>query len=83
MRTLDNAPRRSGKDANTGTVSEVRLLLVGSAVTAVSVATLPPPQRGADHTPLPGTVTLVGSLQSELGCPGDWQPDATPPICSR
>ncbi|MFL6027638.1 MAG: alpha-amylase family glycosyl hydrolase, partial [Friedmanniella sp.] len=23
------------------------------------------------------TVTLAGSLQSELGCPGDWQPDCT------
>ena len=23
----------------------------------------------------PGSVTLVGSLQDELGCPGDWQPD--------
>jgi pullulanase-type alpha-1,6-glucosidase len=23
----------------------------------------------------PGTVALVGSLQSELGCPGDWQPE--------
>ncbi len=29
----------------------------------------------ADHTPTPRTVTLVGSMQSELGCPGDWQPD--------
>jgi pullulanase-type alpha-1,6-glucosidase len=29
----------------------------------------------ADHTPLPSSVTLVGSLQSELGCPGDWQPE--------
>ncbi|CAA9504525.1 MAG: GH13_13 / GH13_37 / GH13_32 / GH13 / GH13_ 14 / GH13_11 [uncultured Solirubrobacteraceae bacterium] len=28
----------------------------------------------ADHTPVPGSVTLVGALQSELGCPGDWQP---------
>jgi glycosidase len=28
----------------------------------------------ADHTPLPTTVTLAGSLQSELGCPGDWDP---------
>ncbi|MGW5239448.1 pullulanase-type alpha-1,6-glucosidase [Monashia sp. NPDC004114] len=27
--------------------------------------------RAAD----PRTVTLVGSLQDELGCPGDWQPD--------
>src|SRR3954447_26663421 len=23
----------------------------------------------------PSAVTLVGSLQSELGCPGDWQPE--------
>src|SRR5918992_4589907 len=29
----------------------------------------------ANHTPSPTTVTLVGSLQSELGCPGDWQPE--------
>jgi len=29
----------------------------------------------ASHTPLPSSVTIAGSLQSELGCPGDWQPD--------
>ncbi len=29
----------------------------------------------ADHTANPGSVALVGSLQDELGCPGDWQPD--------
>jgi pullulanase len=23
----------------------------------------------------PTTVTLVGDLQTALGCPGDWQPD--------
>ncbi len=28
----------------------------------------------AGHTPVPASVTLVGSLQSELGCPADWQP---------
>jgi glucoamylase len=27
------------------------------------------------NTPDPTSVTVVGSLQSELGCPGDWQPD--------
>jgi hypothetical protein len=32
------------------------------------------PQARADHTAAPSSVTLVGSLQSELGCPGDWQP---------
>ena len=29
---------------------------------------------GAADTPAPGSVTIAGSLQSELGCPGDWQP---------
>ena len=29
----------------------------------------------ADHTPDPTNVTVAGSLQSELGCPGDWDPD--------
>jgi pullulanase-type alpha-1,6-glucosidase len=31
----------------------------------------------AGHPPVPGTVALVGSLQSELGCPGDWQPECS------
>ena len=29
----------------------------------------------ADNTANPVGVALVGSLQSELGCPGDWQPE--------
>ncbi len=29
----------------------------------------------AAHTPAPSSVTVAGSLQEELGCPGDWQPD--------
>src|SRR5262245_12818853 len=29
----------------------------------------------ASHTPTPASVTVAGNLQSELGCPGDWQPD--------
>lgn len=31
----------------------------------------------ADHTPEPTAVTVAGSLQDELGCPGDWQPECT------
>jgi glycosidase len=31
----------------------------------------------AGHTPKPTSVTVAGSLQSELGCSGDWQPDCT------
>ncbi|MGE5464285.1 MAG: alpha-amylase family glycosyl hydrolase, partial [Syntrophothermus sp.] len=29
----------------------------------------------ASHTPAPSSVTIAGSLQSELGCSGDWQAD--------
>jgi pullulanase/glycogen debranching enzyme len=29
----------------------------------------------ADHTPDPTGVAIVSSLQDELGCPGDWQPE--------
>ncbi|WP_421734590.1 pullulanase-type alpha-1,6-glucosidase [Cellulomonas sp.] len=36
------------------------------------VAAVGTPAAAADRT-----VALVGSLQSELGCPGDWQPDCT------
>src|SRR6476620_4857369 len=45
-------------------------VLVVSLVTALAGA----PAAGA-NTPIPSTVALVGSLQSELGCPGDWQPE--------
>ncbi len=52
----------------------IRTALVGLTLAAVAATTLLPSQpAAADHTPTPATVTLVGSLQSELGCPGDWQ----------
>ncbi|MPY10168.1 pullulanase-type alpha-1,6-glucosidase [Arthrobacter bussei] len=41
------------------------------------LAILTPAPALADHTAVPGTVALVGSLQSEIGCPGDWQPECT------
>ncbi len=40
----------------------------------VLLACLPAALPAAD-TPNPTSVTVAGSLQSELGCPGDWQPD--------
>ena len=33
------------------------------------------PSAPASHTPDPTSVAIAGSLQSELGCPGDWQPE--------
>ena len=39
-----------------------------------SALTVPPAVLASD-TPDPATVTVAGDLQSELGCPGNWQPD--------
>jgi len=46
----------------------VLLAFVGAALVLLPVA-------AASHTPDPATVTIAGSLQSEAGCTGDWQPD--------
>jgi hypothetical protein len=48
--------------------------LLAPALAAGLLAALPPVAT-ADHTPAPGQVVLAGSMQSELGCSGDWQPD--------
>jgi len=42
------------------------------ALTAAGLAGAP---VRASHTPPPASVTVAGSLQSELGCSGDWQPE--------
>jgi glucoamylase len=44
------------------------LLVLGVALVLLPAAT-------ASHTQNPASVTIAGSLQSELGCPGDWQPE--------
>lgn len=45
------------------------LLIVLSAIVLIGASVF------AAHTPAPTAVTIAGSLQSELGCPSDWQPD--------
>ncbi len=54
-------------------------LLACVATLALAAAALllaqEPPAAFASHTPAPSSVTIAGSLQSELGCPGDWQPE--------
>ncbi|HEX9689401.1 MAG TPA: alpha-amylase, partial [Thermoanaerobaculia bacterium] len=49
--------------------SPLPLLLIG----VLTFVLLGPPAFAA-HTPAPTAVTVAGSLQSELGCPEDWQP---------
>lgn len=49
-----------------------RTVLLFLAFTAAVVAIA---FHQAPATAAPSSVTIAGSLQSELGCPGDWQPD--------
>ncbi|MEN8114264.1 MAG: hypothetical protein ABFS21_07735, partial [Actinomycetota bacterium] len=48
---------------------------LASIALIASVLTIAVVPAGADHTAAPASVTVAGSLQDELGCPGDWQPD--------
>lgn len=48
--------------------------LAAACVTPLTLGGLALPAF-ADHNATPGAVALVGSLQSEIGCPGDWQPE--------
>ena len=50
-------------------------LRVAAGLACLAALVVGAPAARADHTPAPSTVALVGSLQSELGCPGDWQPE--------
>src|SRR5215216_543890 len=52
-----------------------RSLVTALSLVAILVGTVGPVPVLASHTPNPSAVTIAGSLQSELGCPGDWQPE--------
>ena len=45
------------------------------ALLFVFLLLLLPSGVASEHTPDPTNVTIAGSLQAALGCPGDWQPD--------
>jgi hypothetical protein len=74
-------PVRNGRlaaERNPRSTSRRSRLLALAGVIALMAALLP---AGtvipvlASHTPQPTSVTIAGSLQSELGCSDDWQPD--------
>lgn len=50
-------------------------LLLPLVALLASVLPYQTPTVQASHTPDPTSVTIAGSLQSEAGCPGDWQPE--------
>ena len=57
---------------NVASTSSFTRVLSGALAALVVLFPFP---VAADHTPGPDSVTIAGSLQEELGCPGDWQPD--------
>ncbi|MDT0185585.1 pullulanase-type alpha-1,6-glucosidase [Microbacterium sp. ARD31] len=87
--TDDNAPYRVFHDVSAmpkGTLLEYRAALrdsSGNLSVASSYATVgdpeaePTPGGGGGGGPVtqPGAVSMPGSHNSEIGCPGDWQPD--------
>ncbi len=54
-------------------VSRVLSLIMLAAMRLAALE--PAPVARADDTPAPQTVAIPGTLQSELGCSGDWRPD--------
>jgi glycosidase len=52
----------------------VRLLVTAVSLVAILAGAGGPMPVLAEHTSNPTSVTLVGSVQSELGCGGDWDP---------
>ena len=56
-----------GSGIRLGKRRAVLLTLAGITLVLLPAAT-------ASHTPNPTAVTIAGSLQSEAGCPGDWDP---------
>jgi glycosidase len=50
------------------------LLFLASMLPLAAATPLASPMALASHTPAPTSVTLVGSLQNEAGCAGDWDP---------
>ena len=66
-----------------GARDRLRVIAGSALLLATVVPAAGPLPVVASHTPAPSNVTIAGDLQSEIGCPGDWDPgllaDATSP----
>ena len=51
-----------------------KIFVTGASLLTMLAQIVNPSPVFADHTPDPANVTIAGSLQSELGCGGDWDP---------
>jgi pullulanase-type alpha-1,6-glucosidase len=62
---------------STRLIRRVRIAVPVLAVAVVGPLVAVSMPASAEHTETPTQVTLVGSLQDELDCPGDWDPGCT------
>ena len=60
---------------NAGRLAFKRFFVSFLSILSLLSGVISPTPARADHTTEPTSVTIAGSLQSELGCSGDWQPD--------
>ncbi|MFN8632050.1 MAG: hypothetical protein U0838_17545 [Chloroflexota bacterium] len=70
-------PRSLGRTARRLASIVAVAVLAGSILpmaAAVPLASTPLAPKALANTPAPASVTLAGSLQSEIGCGGDWDP---------
>jgi len=56
------------------TVHSFNLLVVLFMLISVFITPFTTPALAVDNTPTPSTVTIAGTMQSELGCSADWMP---------
>ena len=56
------------------TLHGFNLLIVLGMLTSTFMGSFTTPAFAAASTPPPGSVTIAGTMQSELGCPADWMP---------
>ena len=77
MRVVSRPTARHGAGARFLSVAAIAVLVVGLVPTALGSTVAPDAANGqapTGHTATPSSVTVVGDLQSELGCAGDWDP---------
>lgn len=72
---MSSLSRRSQHDVASTSAGPLARAAGAALISGIGLLNAMP--AAAAHTPLPSSVTVAGSMQSELGCPGDWQPECS------
>ena len=67
-------PASSRPAQRDGVRARLRVIAGSALLLATVLPAAGPLPVVASHTPAPGSVTIAGDLQTEIGCPGDWDP---------